>query len=586
LPSPGEAGASNRQERRPVHSRVGAAGRRWLLCLLVTGAASLAWGCGSTRGGAPLITHGSVALPEKVLVDPELDPAVLEARGAIIGDILVVTAEVFDTNRPEENRALFRLANRLHPVTRPGVVEQLLTFRSGEPFSRQAMAESERALRATQFLYDARIRPVRLRDGRVDVEVVTRDMWTLKANAAFKRSGGENSTRFSIEDSNFLGSGKDFMLDRTSDLERDSFLYRYRDLSFLGSRTKLELWYSDNSDGELRRMKVEQPFYALDAKWAFGVHVKSDDRVDPLYTLGKVVQRFRHRETLVESHFGLGRPQEDASVHRWRLGFTYHDHLFEPAPGFQPRAALPRDRRLAYPWIGYHYLADRFILTRNLDRIDRSEDVNLGLDFQTRIGYSTGMLGGRENSLLASSTASWGVTPGSNSLLRLELRAGGRLDDGEAANVQVGGSARFYRRTNWLDSVFFARLDLDATHRRDPETQLLLGGDSGLRGYPVRYQDGDRRVLLTLEQRFYTDWNILQLFNVGGAVFFDAGKAWFDGPGARYSEGVLKDVGIGLRLSNSRSSSATMVHIDLAFPLDRARGMDSYQIVVRTSDTF
>lgn len=561
-------------------------GARWSKILLL-GLVVASVGCASGgRPAAPLISHGSAALPEKVLVDPELDPAFLEQRGAIIGDILVVTADVFDVNRPEENRALFRLANRLHPVTRPSVVEQLLTIRSGDVFSQQAIAESERTLRSTQFLYDARIRPVRLRDGRVDLEVVTRDMWTLKANAAFKRTGGENTTRFSVEDSNFLGTGKDFMIDHTSDLDRDAFLYRYRDLSFMGSRTKLELWYSDNSDGELRRVKMERPFYSLDTKWAFGVHVKSNDRVDPLYTLGKVVQRFRHRETLVESHFGLGRPQEDASAHRWRMGFTYQDHLFEPAPGFQPRAALPRDRRLAYPWLGYHYLADRFILTRNLDRIDRSEDVNLGLDLQTRIGYSNGILGGSKNSLLAATTAAWGVSAGRDSLLRLELHGSGRLDDGDPANVEVGVAARYYRRTPWLDSVFFAKVELDATHRRDPETQLLLGGDTGLRGYPVRYQDGDRRALVTFEQRFYTDWNILQLFNVGGAVFFDAGQAWFDGPGSRQSAGVLKDVGIGIRLSNSRSSQATMVHIDLAFPLDRAPGIDSYQIVIRTSDTF
>jgi hypothetical protein len=49
---------------------------------------------------------------------------------------------------------------------------------------------------------------------------------------------------------------------------------------------------------------------------------------------------------------------------------------------------------------------------------------------------------------------------------------------------------------------------------------------------------------------------------------------------------VLQDVGIGLRLGSSRSSSGAMVHIDVAFPLDRREGIDSLQWLVSTSETF
>ena len=32
---------------------------------------------------------------------------------------------------------------------------------------------------------------------------------------------------------------------------------------------------------------------------------------------------------------------------------------------------------------------------------------------------------------------------------------------------------------------------------------LELGGDSGLRGYPIRYQAGDHLNLITVEQRYF-----------------------------------------------------------------------------------
>ena len=125
-------------------------------------------------------------------------------------------------------------------------------------------------------------------------------------------------------------------------------------------------------------------------------------------------------------------------------------------------------------------------------------------------------------------------------------------------------------------------LRVDAAWNLDPERQLLLGGDNGLRGYPRRFQDGDRRFLLSLEQRFYTNWELFNLVHAGGAVFMDIGRAWYDGRGGDL--GVLKDVGLGLRLSSSRSAKGTMVHLDVAYPLDG--DSDKIQWLVTTRETF
>jgi outer membrane translocation and assembly module TamA len=73
---------------------------------------------------------------------------------------------------------------------------------------------------------------------------------------------------------------------------------------------------------------------------------------------------------------------------------------------------------------------------------------------------------------------------------------------------------------------------------------------------------------------------------VGAAVFFDAGRAWFeDDPFADANE-LLRDVGAGLRLGSSRSSSGAMIHLDVAYPLDGDDSIDKLQWLVSTSDTF
>ena len=58
----------------------------------------------------------------------------------------------------------------------------------------------------------------------------------------------------------------------------------------------------------------------------------------------------------------------------------------------------------------------------------------------------------------------------------------------------------------------------------DPETQVLLGGDNGLRGYPLRYQAGEASRDPHVEERFFTDFYPWRLFRVGYAVFVDAGR--------------------------------------------------------------
>jgi len=73
----------------------------------------------------------------------------------------------------------------------------------------------------------------------------------------------------------------------------------------------------------------------------------------------------------------------------------------------------------------------------------------------------------------------------------------------------------------------------------------VTDGDNGLRGYPLRYQAGERRALLTIEERFYTELYPWRLFRVGWAAFLDVGRVSGNDPRASPPLGTLYDVGIG-----------------------------------------
>ena len=102
---------------------------------------------------------------------------------------------------------------------------------------------------------------------------------------------------------------------------------------------------------------------------------------------------------------------------------------------------------------------------------------------------------------------------------------------------------------------------------------------------PIAFQTGEKRALLTLEQRYFTDWEVYRTLAVGAAVFVDVGRVW--GPGSIDAPqlGTVKDFGVGLRLGNLRSARANVLHVDLAWPVDDPFNSGP-QLMVETRSTF
>jgi hypothetical protein len=514
-----------------------------------------------------------------------VEPAAGSWDGKQIGTIRIVTKDVFDLERPGEDRGVFRLVNRLHRTTRANVVERQLLFRAGDTFSSRAVQETERLLRANSFFYDVKIRPMEADGGKVDLEVVTRDVWTLEGGVSFHRGGGVNTSEFEVEDINFLGTGKDLTLARRNNVDRSSNLFRYLDPGILGSRALLDLRLSANSDGRSRFFMVDRPFFALDSRWAAGGTVFEDSRIERLYDLGQIVDRFRHQRKFLEVYAGASPGLTDGGTSRFRLGYTYDDNRFAAAARFQPPGQLPGERRLAYPWLSYEYVEDGFVTGRDLDRIQRTEDLNLGRQLLLRLGWSARAFGGDRSRAIFKGVAANGWSPTPRQTLLASTSLSGRWASGGIEDGIASAALRYYAR-DLGENLFFASLSGDFTHRLDLDSQLRLGGDNGLRGYPLRFQNGTRRAVLTLEQRFFSTREYFHLLHAGAALFFDAGRAWSpEGPSGA-GRGLLKDIGAGLRLACSRAAHGSVVHVDVALPLDRSHSIRAVQYLISTSETF
>jgi outer membrane protein assembly factor BamA len=510
--------------------------------------------------------------------------AELEAAGAVVGEIIIDNQNIFDLRDPRDDTKLFRLANRLHPRTRAYIVRRQLLFRSGDRYSRRLLDETERLLRADRYFYDAWIRPTRYHDGKVDLRVTTRDVWTLNPGFNFGRSGGSNSTGVQIEELNVAGSGTSLKLSHSKDVDRSSSQIEFGDMNAFGTWTNIDLNYADLSDGRKRDITINRPFYALDTRWAAGIAGQDDLQSDSLYDRGKVIDQFQDKHEAAEISGGLSRGLQNGWVRRWSAGVTYDEHLFTPLSTWTGATTLPLDRRFVFPWVQFDLVQDDYLRLFNHDQIGRTEDFYLGTTASLRLGYASKSLGSSRSATMIQSAAGRGFRKGRSTLL-LNGTFTGRVEAAHLTNGLLSGGARYYveQSSHWL---FYTTLQGTKGWRLDLEDQVLLGGDNGLRGYPLRYQGGTSRALLTVEQRYFTDWYPFRLFRVGAAVFADTGRTWGTAPLGGPGLGQLTDAGFGLRFGNSRSGLGNVVHVDLAFPFNGDPSIKRVQFLVQTEQRF
>ncbi|MDH4053176.1 MAG: hypothetical protein OEU93_16515 [Rubrivivax sp.] len=511
--------------------------------------------------------------------------AELEAASATIGEIRVVPRDVFDTSDPKEDNFLFRWANALHIQTRASVIRHALLFKTGDRVSVRQIEECERLLRSNRYLYDVQFRPLAYHDGVVDIEVLTRDTWSLDLGVSAGRSGGANSSGIHLKEYNLLGTGTALSFGHSNNVDRSSDEFQFSNDRAFGTWTSIDLSHATNSDGQRDALAVVRPFYALDSRWTAGVTASADDRVDAVYEAGQIVSQYRHRQDVGEVFAGWSPGLVDGWVQRYSIGMSYQDDAYAVEPGLDAPDALPPDEKRVGPFVRYALIEDRFNRELNRNLIGRPEFFALGLSSTVQLGWAATGLGSSSDALLYSASVSRGFEPRPQHTLIVAGNLSGQVAGSKVRRQQLGGQAQYYlpQSPRWL---FYAAASADMLTRPELPDILMLGGDNGLRGYPLRYQSGTRRALFTTEERFYTDLYIWRLFRIGGAAFLDVGRAWGGDQVNAVNPGWLGDAGLGLRIVSARSAFSNVLHIDLAFPLNPTADIEKVQFLVKTKASF
>ncbi len=508
--------------------------------------------------------------------------------GTTIRNITITRYSVFDLEDPEEDKLLYRWANDFHPKTREWVIRDHLLIEEGEGYDLSRLKESERILRELKFIYDASVRATHWCGEYVDIEVITRDIWTFTPTLSFSRSGGQNESMFGLRDTNFLGTGKQIAIRYESDEERSGTNFIYADPSVAGSRWRTRLSWTENDDGFDRSIYMVRPFYSLYESWSAGSALEDVKLEEKVWFRGDEVAEFDRDTQQVRLFGGIADKLRPASkVGRWLFGYTYEDNTFDFSDSEIPPLELPEDRTYSYPFIGYESIQDEYVELHNMNYLARTEDVYVGERYRWAAGWSGESLGATRDQLVLQASYDNTLQVDARRLWRLISWLDGywNVADGDFENLWLSVESRYYRRQadKW---TLFSRLKLDYTDGLTLDNQLTLGGDTGLRGYDRNYQTGDRSFVFNLEERYYSDWHPFRVVRVGFAAFLDVGRAWFENRDNGSNGDVLANVGFGLRLNSSRAEKSSVLHLDLAFPFMKDDDVDSVQFLVTLKDRF
>jgi hypothetical protein len=510
-----------------------------------------------------------------------------------IAEVVVMSHSVFDRDDvTDESRFAwaYRLANSLHVPTRPEVVHREVLFAVGDCYDVELLRDSERLLRAFDFLAAADIYGVRLPSGEVQVVVDTQDEWSTRVDPRIRSNGGLQLRGLRLREDNLAGTGRHLSLFVDREGEERVFGITYFTPHFLRTRWNMGLRFARTEVGPSHHQSVAYPFVGETGRVAFRQSLERDDRyfeafiAQPSGDLALVQVPVSRRQLEVGSAVRWGTARYRHSVFGLAVAGEWidypgeavvqedTDHPMRQSPPVWTPVSSMRLMMLAGQRNVY------YTRHRGLDTLRGIEDVELGVETEATLGPTLPV-----------------VSEERDIAVGFGFYAAGELDP----RTIVGGrftfeARRAYHRLaglpEWNDAL--AQLDTWAYVRPSPASrhlfvaslaavggwhgrgpfQLTLGGDTGLRGFPRHTDPGGRRVVGSLEQRTYLGAPF-DLLDLGSVAFLDVGKIW-PGHGPFGTESPVRvSVGAGLRTAFPPGSRQTY-RLDVGFPI-QGRGTGS-----------
>ena len=550
----------------------------------------------------PLVLAAHAALPL-----PQQTGAASSCPTGPITAIFLDNASIFDVDDPGDRRFqwAYDAANALHVQTKERVLRRELLFQVGDCYDPFLLEETERLLRAYTFIGRVDVYGVPQAGGDYYVYVETQDEWSTRVDARFRFDDGFELSGASVNEENLLGTGQTvgvFYVQR--DVQRDVGV-SYFTPQLAGTRWDLTAAVGGTRAGDFMREEVAYPFVGEVSRWAGRQSFRRDERFfdyiagdDPTLQADHVLMRLREKFFDLAVMRRIGQRGNSALLGG---GLTYHEldypGVVELAPRGDFEMRTTADSATAAPvltqmerlssirvWALLGYRSVWWTERRGFDSLRGEQDIRLGGEVGLAFGRAIGALE-RDDDAYVSFNLYTALSAGP-ALFAVRARTDARRDLAAPATQEewedLFGEGELFAYLKPTPSsrhpLLLRASAAGAWHTRTP-FQLTLGGERGLRGYDVERFPGGRRLVLTLEERFYLGWPLRDVFDNGVTLFADAGRIWPGDAPFGVDSGWRWSAGLGLR-QNFPAGSRTTYRLDFAWPIEAGAGLGDFRVIV------
>jgi len=478
-------------------------------------------------------------------------------KGKIIRKIEIISLDPFGTSvdYPERkiDEPVLKIGNKLHSKSKEIIIKNQLLIKKGDELDPLSLRESERILRKSSYIRDAKIsiKPIRNSKDSIDIIVVVQNLWSL---FLIPTSDGPYYTA-SLEETNFLGLGQGFqnsLTFRPDSLSRAVLNGSYTIPNIRRSFITATAYYSTSTINSVRGVGVNRAFYSALTKWAGGGNEILVNSVNPYLSYDSLqadsrIQYWRHDYWIGRS-FKLHHGQSDADrstrlvIAGRLLKINYNQrptsetdtlHIFQNSTFYLGSVGYSTSK----------YYKDEYIF-----RFGVNEDVPEGSLFA--------LIGGVENKELLLDYYIGAKTAAGRHYNNIGYISGG-LEYGTflTSGLPKRGVANLdfsyisdRLRVNRYGIRQFVYYHLTQGINREVYENININGNKGLYGFESNTLKGKNKMYLNLQSIFYTPWNLIG-FQFAPVVF--AGFGLVDSNSSFFLKSTVYQVyGIGLLVRN------------------------------------
>ncbi|WP_460675719.1 BamA/TamA family outer membrane protein [Hymenobacter coalescens] len=484
-----------------------------------------------------------------------------------------------DTTRVPRN-ILEKGGNALHIITARRKIRKLLLFRPGQELQPQALAETERLLRQTDFILDARVlvnEKTSTKDS-VDLKVITKDVFSLSAGLQIRDVGAGLLT---LRDKNFLARGHDFRNRLDYGLSNPQG-WRYEGSYTVPLRNYLtaQARYRNQWQYEEMGASLYRGFVSVNTRYAYALNLsRYDQGLQRTYPTDGTPPRFDPMGSTVADAW-VGRAFQPRS---YDLGYDNPARIIVAVRALRtdyyrrPDATFVNNNTglLSLGYSVRHYYKDRYLFG-----FGRTEDVPTGSLLTLTGGYDVNSRNTRPYLAGRVALAGFNTLRGYlyvNGEYGRYLRSG-RWQEG-AFTGELLAFTRLYHTGNWQWRHFFWHRSIIGIGRPPTDRALSIAGDRGLRGLSddgtLR---GTSRFVLNYEANVFTPVSFLG-FRLAGIAWADAAWLSTNGRPSPFQGKPYTGFGLGVRLRNEYLAVRTIQLLFGFYPngIDDGQGTRLYQ---------